>query len=145
VKPGSTEFKPSHFLHPRYWPTWLGLGLLRLLVLLPYGWQLKIGAVLGRIIKTLAPRRQRIAAANIALSFPELNTDAQRELVNRVFDSVGIAVLESGLAWWGTERRLAPLRRGRTSARGPAAGQRRAAIGRALHHAGNQRTSAGLL
>jgi len=35
-------------LHPRYWITWLGLGLLYLLVLLPYPIIYRMGTGLGR-------------------------------------------------------------------------------------------------
>ena len=31
------------FLHPRYWLLWLGLGVLWLLVQLPYAWLLLLG------------------------------------------------------------------------------------------------------
>ena len=37
----------AYFLHPRFWPLWLGFGLLWLVVQLPYGLQLKLGRALG--------------------------------------------------------------------------------------------------
>lgn len=38
----------SAFLHPRYWPLWFGLGLLWLVVQLPYPVLLMLGRSLGR-------------------------------------------------------------------------------------------------
>ncbi len=36
------------FLHPRHWPLWLGLGVLWLVVQLPYPALLALGRALGR-------------------------------------------------------------------------------------------------
>lgn len=111
MKPGPDKFNPLHFLHPRYWFTWLGLGLLRLIVLLPYGGQLCIGALIGKIIKTFAPRRRRIATTNIALCFPELDSKAQGELLQRNFAAVGIALIESAMSWWESDEQIQRLHR----------------------------------
>ena len=52
------------------------------------------------------PKRRRIARTNLRLCFPEL-TDAEREqLLRRHFRAFGRAILESGIAWWGSPERL---------------------------------------
>lgn len=98
-----------HFLHPRYWPTWAGLGSVWLAVQLPYRWQLAIGAAVGRLVMALATKRRRVAHINIALCFPELSLDERQELVRRTFESVGISLLETGMAWWWPKWRLRRL------------------------------------
>ncbi len=65
-------------LHPRYWLTWLGIGLLYLVVLLPYPVIWRLGRGLGRIAKRLMKRRARIAHRNLELCFPDMS-DAERE------------------------------------------------------------------
>jgi len=65
------EFR-TQLLHPRYWATWFGFGVWFLLGALPYRVQLSLGRVLGRILARAAPRRRKIAYANISLCFPEL-------------------------------------------------------------------------
>ena len=107
--PPSKDFQPSHFLAPRYWGTWLALGLLRLLTLLPYRWQVRIGASLGGLLYHLGKRRRRITETNIARCFPELDIGAQKALVKRTFRAAGIAIPETALAWWGKDADLAPL------------------------------------
>ncbi len=107
--PPSKDFQPSHFLAPRYWGTWLALGLLRLLTLLPYRWQVRIGASLGGLLYHLGKRRRRITETNIARCLPELDIGAQKALVKRTFRAAGIAILETALAWWGKDKDLAPL------------------------------------
>ena len=98
-----------HFLQPRYWTTWFGLGLLRLIICLPYGWQLSLGRALGKLMYRLMTRRRHIASINISLCFPELDSEAQQRLVLQAFQSVSISLFETALSWWASDRRLAPL------------------------------------
>ncbi len=58
---------------PRYWASWLGVGLMRLLIRLPYRLQLVIGRLLGRLFKLFNPYRRSIVSTNLALCFPELD------------------------------------------------------------------------
>jgi KDO2-lipid IV(A) lauroyltransferase len=54
---------------PKYWPTWLGLGLLRLSCLLPYKWQIGLGKWIGRLAHRIGAERRAIARRNIELCF----------------------------------------------------------------------------
>lgn len=108
--------KPSHkplsllqFWQPRYWPLWLGVGLLRLLVLLPFGVQLQLGSAVGHLMYVLVPARRRVAAVNLGLCFPDLSADERRRLLRRHFASLGIALFELAMAWWGSDRRIRAL------------------------------------
>lgn len=109
--PSDDPLQPSRYLAPRYWPTWLGLGLLRLLVLLPYRVQMTLGRMLGLGLYHLIPRRRRIAETNIRLCFPELDQTAQARLVKENFAATGMAIFEIGLAWWASDNRLNTLHR----------------------------------
>jgi Kdo2-lipid IVA lauroyltransferase/acyltransferase len=96
-------------LAPRYWPTWAGLGLLRLLALLPYPVVIALGGLLGRLMRLVALRFVRTARRNLELCFPELDAQARARLLDRHFASLGIALLEVPLAWWSTPERIARL------------------------------------
>ena len=48
----------AYFLHPRFWPLWLGLGLLWLLVQLPYPLLLQLGRGLGALMFRFAGSRR---------------------------------------------------------------------------------------
>lgn len=89
-----------NFLAPKYWPTWFGLAALRLINLLPYSLQLKIGAALGTAIKALASRRRHVAEVNIRLCFPQLSESEQAKLVAETFKNNGIGIIETAMAWW---------------------------------------------
>ncbi len=111
MQSSDSSFNPSLFLAPRYWPLWLLLGLFRLLVMLPYRWQLKLGAGLGDLSWYLLPRRRRIVEKNITLAFPRLSKEQQRQLARDSLRNSGIAMFETLLSWWGNEQRLKPLAR----------------------------------
>ena len=93
----------------RYWPTWLGLGLLWCLSRLPYAWQMGIGRLLGNITRRFASARRDIAALNISLCFPELSGQEQQKLLIDHFTSLGIAIMETAMSWWATDKQLQKL------------------------------------
>lgn len=99
----------QRFLQPRYWLTSSGLVLLRLIIFLPYRWQLSLGRWLGNMMYRLMKRRRHIASTNISLCFPELDGKTQQRLVREAFQSTAISLFETALSWWASDRRLAPL------------------------------------
>ena len=91
---------------PRYWPAWIGLGILRLLIFLPFAWQVGLGKGLGWVLARLATKRTDIARANIGHCFPDLSPTEQQALVVKHFESLGIALFETALCWWGNRNQL---------------------------------------
>lgn len=96
-------------LHPRYALLWLGLGLWYLIVLLPYPVLLALGRGLGRFLCRVSKRRRYFAARNLELCFPELSAAERQKLLLKHFESVGIAMFETGIAWWWPRRRFERL------------------------------------
>jgi len=93
----------------RYWPTWLGLGLLRCTVWLPYRTRLAAGRLLGHTFRLLAQHRRRVAARNIAQCFPQLEPGAQQRLLREHFAALGMGLVEMAMSWWADEARLRRL------------------------------------
>ncbi len=104
-------FQVKNFLAPKYWFTWLGLGILRLSTYLPYAWILSLGRSLGWLGFYLVPERRRITRTNIRLAFPELDAKTQRRIVKESFYSITLAIFESALSWWGSDKKLKSLYR----------------------------------
>lgn len=96
----------KHFLHPRYWPTWTGLGLLWLLVQLPWPAQMWLGKQVGLLMFHVLPRRREVCCINLQLAFPELDALARHQLNRAHFISLGCGILELGQSWWGNPDRL---------------------------------------
>lgn len=102
--PAVDDVQPLYrFWQPRYWGIWFCLGLLRINALLPYRAQMVEGRVLGRLLYHLLRSRRRVAAANLALCFPDLTPAARAQLLHEHFASLGMTVFEHGLAWWARD------------------------------------------
>src|ERR1700675_959845 len=77
-----------------------------LLHFLPLPLLARLGEGLGMLAYVLVRSRRHIARVNLKLCFPELS-DAERErLLRRHFRCFARGILESGIAWWGSESRL---------------------------------------
>lgn len=103
------SFPWQDYLAPRFWPSWLGLTGMRMLVFLPYRIQLFIGKIIGHLFYRIARYRREIAQTNIALCFPELSAEQQETIVRQHFHSVGVSLAETALCWWGSDRQLQKL------------------------------------
>lgn len=93
-------------LHPRYWLTWLGIGLLYLLVSLPYPIIYQMGKGLGLFARKIIGKRQEIARQNLKLCFPNLTESEQTKMLRDNFISTGMAVFETGMAWFWSDKRI---------------------------------------
>lgn len=96
------------FLHPKYWGLWLGLGIFRLILCLPYPLLVRLGKALGKLFAKLkfGKRRIQIARRNLQLCFPHYS-DAQIErILAENTDSIGMAIIETGMAWFWSDSRI---------------------------------------
>ncbi len=103
------NFWNVRFAWLRYAVAWLGYGCLRLVVLLPYRWQLTAGKTLGRTAWTLLPARRRVADRNLAICFPDLPATQRQALVREHFDALGASVFEMAMGWFGNPDRVRAL------------------------------------
>lgn len=94
------ELSLARFCSPRYWPTWLLLGLLHGAARLSPRAQLRLGRALGRLLRHLKGREARVAARNLELCFPALSAAERRTLLDRHFESVGMSFIEMGVGWF---------------------------------------------
>ena len=90
----------AELLHPRHWPTWLGLGVYFLFTLLPMPVIDWAGFRLGEYAAKKNQKRFNIARVNLSLCFPE---KSEQEIAGRVFDHFR-AQLRSAMhlfiVWW---------------------------------------------
>jgi KDO2-lipid IV(A) lauroyltransferase len=56
-------------------------------------------------------KRRKIADTNLRLCFPEYSPAKRQQLLHDNFKYMGLAVLETGLSWWGNPARLPKLGR----------------------------------
>lgn len=93
-------------LAPRFWGVWLLIGVMRLVTLLPYRVQLFLGRTIGKLAFYCAPYRRHITEVNLRLCFPHFTPLQLRLCTQRCFESAGMGMVETGMAWWMSDRRL---------------------------------------
>src|SRR5258706_13347799 len=86
-----------------------GLAIIWALHVLPLALLSRIGAAFGMLLYALAGARRRVVLINLRLCFPELDDVARRRLARRHFRAFGRSVLEHGILWWSSERRVRRL------------------------------------
>lgn len=96
----------SKLLAPRYWPTWIGLGVLRTMALLPYPAQRRVGGAIGWVLRHVPSPWVRIAERNLELCLPGLSGTERKALLERHCSSLGMAVCETATTWWCTDSRV---------------------------------------
>ncbi|MDD6317669.1 MAG: LpxL/LpxP family Kdo(2)-lipid IV(A) lauroyl/palmitoleoyl acyltransferase [Succinatimonas hippei] len=97
----------ARMLHPYFWGSWLIIGLFWTLVtFLPYPVLMFLGRQLGLLIGNILPSRRYVLSRNIELAFPELEGKEKRRFKRRVLENSGVALFETGIAWFWSDRRL---------------------------------------
>lgn len=94
------------FLSPKYWPTWVGVGILYALSKLPYRFQISLGSILAKFIYFAFRKRRHITEVNIQLCFPELSESEQAQLVKDTIRQNAIGIFETGLSLWADDKQL---------------------------------------
>ena len=97
------------FLRPRYWPTWMGLAVMRGIELLPLGAQRHVGGALGSLIRYLPLAYVRIARRNLELCLPRLSAQERDRLVDGHCHSLGLGLCETATTWWSSDARVRQL------------------------------------
>ncbi|WP_347261538.1 LpxL/LpxP family Kdo(2)-lipid IV(A) lauroyl/palmitoleoyl acyltransferase [Rudaea sp.] len=91
----------------RHWPSWLGVGVMKLVALLPYRARDLLGRTLGLLTLHLPGGRRRVAQRNLEVCFPELSADQRERLLRATLADLGFMLVEFAFAWMGSERALA--------------------------------------
>jgi KDO2-lipid IV(A) lauroyltransferase len=96
-----------NLLSPINWPAWLGIGCLWLITRLPIRWQMSVGRFIGWAVYHCSPKLRQISTINLSLCFPHLSDPEREKLLKQNFASLGIGLIETGMAWWLSDKRLA--------------------------------------
>jgi lauroyl/myristoyl acyltransferase len=87
-------------LHPRYWLTWVGLGLYFLVTLLPMSFIDWLGCRLGEMAASKNKKRFNIVKKNLSLCFPELEMPEIEQMVIKNFQAQLRSALHYYILWW---------------------------------------------
>lgn len=94
---------------PRYWPTYIALGVMRLFAPLPYPVLRLLGIAMGTLIYVLPSAFKRVARRNIELCLPNTSVQERRRILRGHFQSLGIGLFETAMSWWMGATRIRKL------------------------------------
>ena len=98
---------PASLASPRHWPSWIGLGIVRLIAKLPYRALIALGRGLGVLTARLPGARRRVAQRNLAVCFPDMPDTERMWLLQRNLADLGLMLVEFAFAWFGSDRAIA--------------------------------------
>ena len=101
-----TPYPLPEALKLQYWPVWIGVGLLKLISMLPFRAQTWVGRQLGNLMYLLMHKRRCISMANLKLVFPKLEKEQRVVLLKKNFQHLGLMLTDSGFGWWASQKRL---------------------------------------
>lgn len=97
-------------LRLNYIPTFLTIALLYILVtILPYSCLKRLGAFIGKLMGRFMKTRAYVLERNIELAFPNLSSEQKIKLKQDIFKNSGIALFETGIAWFWSDKRFLKL------------------------------------
>lgn len=98
-----------HLTHPRYWPSWFSIGMLRLIGLLPFPLIYAFSCAIGDILFVLVRSRARISLINLELCLPELSEKERKRMARHHFRLLVCSIFSIGSIWWASKARLRRL------------------------------------
>ncbi len=101
----------SGFLAPRWWPTWIGYGLMRTIGALPWPALSALSRALGVVAWYAARRDRRITLVNLRLAYPGKSESERRLIARQHFQSLIYSLFETALVWFDRRGRLERLTR----------------------------------
>ncbi len=96
----------AEFFKPEYWPTWLGLAILRVFEPLPHRLLYLLGRGVGLFLHLFPTPFKRIARRNIELCLPELSEAERARILREHFAGLGCALFETAMSWWSSNERI---------------------------------------
>ena len=109
VQPKTLADLFAKYSAPKYWPTWLGLGLLRLISFLPLPFLSLVGYVIGAFVYLVHFSRRRIAEKNLTACFPEYSKWKIMKINFHHFCLLGQSLITTSMNWWISPKRFKRL------------------------------------
>ena len=96
----------TNFIHPKYFPTWILILLMRIGVLIPFRLQVFFGKMIGKLIYLVMTKLRKIAYTNISNCFPEKKQPQVTLLVKKHFEAVGVSLFETANAYYASDKKI---------------------------------------
>ena len=97
------------FIHPKFFPTWILILLMRIGVFIPFSAQVFIGKFIGKAIYPFMLKWRSTAYSNISHCFPEKKQAQVNTLVKNHFEAIGISFFETANAYYASDKKINKL------------------------------------
>ena len=97
------------FIHPKFFPTWILILLMRIGVFIPFSTQVFIGKLIGKAIYPFMSKWRSTAYSNISHCFPEKKQAQVNTLVKLHFEAIGISLFETANAYYASDKKINKL------------------------------------
>jgi len=94
------------FIHPKFFPTWILLLLMRIGVFIPFSAQVIIGKTIGKLIFPFMSKLRSTAYSNISHCFPEKKHQQVNAMVKHHFEAIGISLFETANAYYASDKKI---------------------------------------
>jgi len=96
----------TNFIHPKYFPTWILILLMRVGVFFPFRLQVFFGKIIGKLIYPFLTELRKTAYSNISNCFPEKKQPQVTLLVKQHFEAIGISLFETANAYYASDKKI---------------------------------------
>jgi len=96
----------TNFIHPKYFPTWILILLMRLGIFIPFRLQVFFGKIIGKLIYPFMTELRKTAYSNISNCFPEKKQSQVTLLVKQHFEAIGISLFETANAYYASDKKI---------------------------------------
>ena len=96
----------TNFIHPKYFPTWILILLMRVGVFIPFRLQVFFGKIIGKLIYPFMIKLRKTAYSNISNCFPEKKQPHVTLLVKQHFEAIGISLFETANAYYASDKKI---------------------------------------
>jgi len=96
----------TNFIHPKYFPTWILILLMRVGVFIPFRLQVFFGKIIGKLIYPFMTELKKTAYSNISNCFPEKKQSQVTLLVKQHFEAIGISLFETANAYYANDKKI---------------------------------------
>ena len=97
------------FIHPKFFPTWILILLMRVGVFIPFNTQVIIGRTIGKVMYSLMSKLSSTAYSNLSHCFPEKKQSQVNALVKSHFEAIGISLFETANAYYASDKKIIKL------------------------------------
>jgi len=104
--PAEGEIFSYSYITPKYWMTWVFLGLSFIVAHLPFITRKFLGEMIGRILYKFNSQKKKIIKINLSLTFNNISDNEIEEITQSFFRNLGHMYMSLPSLWWKSDTKI---------------------------------------